>query len=87
MPAQDDETMLSELAERLGLEEEEADNFIGSAMKRLGYKARRMWEDDDSQGGGNNSGGDFFSTRRQGRSRDIPRGGQRRRASGFSNYE
>lgn len=84
MPAQDDQTMLEELAERLGLEDDEAENFISSAMSRLGYKLRRVFEDDPDNGG-NRGGGDFFSQRQQRRTREIRggRGGGRGRASGF----
>lgn len=83
MAAQEDQGMLEELAERLGLENDEADNFISSAMKRLGYRARRIFEDDDSGNNSGSGGGDFFSQKRQ-RTREIPnrRGGQRK-ASGF----
>jgi hypothetical protein len=82
MAAQEDQGMLEELAQRLGLEDDEADNFISSAMKRLGYRARRIFEDDDS--GNNNAGnGDFFASKRQARTREIPGRGQRRKASGF----
>lgn len=80
--AQEDQDMLSELAERLGLDDDETDSFIGDAMKRLGYRARRMWEDgdDDDRGRG---GGDTFSVRRNRSSRDIPRGRGSSRRSGF----
>ncbi len=81
MPAQEDQGMLEELAQRLGLEDDEADNFISSAMKRLGYRARRIFEDDE--GNGNNNGGDFFASKRQARTREISGRGQRRKASGF----
>lgn len=70
MSAQEDYDTFSAMAERLQLDEEEAENFIGSAMKRLGYKARQMWEDDDS--GGGNSGGDFFSAKRRERRSATP---------------
>jgi hypothetical protein len=64
MAAQDDFQALADLAERLGLEEDESENFITSGMKRLGYKARQMWEDNDDTDSGS-GGGDFFSTKRR----------------------
>lgn len=58
--AQEDFDLFSGLAERLGLDENEAESFVGSAMKRLGHRPRLLWEDgDDNNEGG--SGGDFFS--------------------------
>lgn len=73
MAAQDDYDMLSGLAERMGLEDNDRDDFLSSAMKRLGYKARAIWED----GGNDESNGDFFSRRRQ-----SGNSGNSRKASG-----
>jgi hypothetical protein len=86
MPAEDDFGSLSELAERLGLDDSEKENFISSGMKRLGYKARAIWEDsdNDNDGGGN---GDFFaSKRRERREVNDDKGSRRprREASGGS---
>ncbi len=63
MSAQEDLQHLTTLANRLELEDEERDKFIGSAMKRLGHKSRDVWEDGDGEG--SETGGDFFSTKRR----------------------
>ena len=64
MAAQEDYESFAALAERMQLEEDEAENFINSAMKRLGYKAKQIWEDDDG-GEGGKRGGDFFAPPRR----------------------
>jgi hypothetical protein len=63
MGAKDDHDLFTNVAEMLGLEDEEADSFISSAMKRRGHKAVTQWA--DSEGDSGNGGGDFFSQRRQ----------------------
>ena len=61
--AQEDFESLSEWAERLGLDESEAESFVGSAMKRLGHRPKLLWEDGESNSG--EGGGDFFSSMRK----------------------
>jgi hypothetical protein len=76
MPAKDDHDLLHQLAERLGLDDGETENFVTSSMRRLGHRAQIAWEDatpqDDEEGGG-----DFFSKKRQqrkvGGSQEEPR--------------
>jgi len=93
MPAQDDRQMLDELAERLGLEDDDREKFISSSMKRLGYKPRVDWDDPDPEGDGGKDDGDFFSRKRNERqSRDVSgrqRPGdqqQRQRSSGGGSF-
>lgn len=76
MPANEDYESLSDLADRLGLEDDEKESFIGSAMKRLGYIAKSLWEDAPA-GDGNGNGGDFFSTKRREKTREVPSGRSR----------
>ena len=73
--AQDDFDTLSALAERLGLDEDESHNFVSSSMKRLGYKAREMWEDGD--GDSKSGSGDFFGKKREERPARRQRSGDR----------
>jgi len=63
MPAKDDHDLLDALAERLGLDEGETENFVTSSMRRLGHKARIDWDDADDSG--DEKGGDFFSKKRE----------------------
>lgn len=79
--ANEDYDSLAALAERLGLDEDEGSRFITSSMKRLGHKAKTMWEDGDPASG--NDGGDFFSTRREAReTRATSKPQRERRAAG-----
>jgi hypothetical protein len=80
MGAQEDYQTFVEMAERLQLDEEEAEGFISSAMKRLGHKARQMWEDGD--GSGNGDGGDFFARRQGGQRQRRPATPSRGRQGG-----
>ena len=87
MPANDDYSMLSDLAEKLGLDDSESENFITSSMRRLGHRASIAWSDNEEQG--DKGGGDFFSKARE--KRDV-RGGRREqegrgRASGNSGWQ
>jgi len=93
MGLQEDRDMLDGLAERLGLEDNERDQFITSSMKRLGYRPRMDWDEPEPENnGGGNDGGDFFSRRQQRQSRDVgrsggrDRGGNGGRASGGYDY-
>ncbi len=69
MSAQDDFLKFSEIAELLGLENEENENFISSAMKRRGHKPVLTWADAEGDGDGDGNSGDFFSAKR--RTRDT----------------
>lgn len=60
--AEEDYSILAALAERLGLDEDQADGFVSSSMKRLGHKAKLMWE--DGEDGGNDDSGDYFTRKR-----------------------
>ena len=64
MAAEKDQEMLTDLAERLGLEDDEKENFVNSGMRRLGYKPREVWEDSDDDNP-KSSDGDFFTTKRK----------------------
>lgn len=53
MGAQEDYNMLSELADRMQVDDKEREGMIADGMKRLGHVARSVWEDakpDDSSG-------------------------------------
>lgn len=63
MSAKDDYGLLEDLAKRLGLDENESENFVSSSMRRLGHKMSTLWE--DAEGSGDSGGGDFFSRQRQ----------------------
>jgi len=86
MAAKDDFESLRDWAERLGLSEEEGENFITSSMRRLGHRARIDWDDAEESGGG--GGGDFFA-RRQGREQRKVTGQRQpqRRASGGGGWQ
>jgi len=81
MAAKDDFDLFSSVAEMLGLDSEESENFVTSAMRRRGHKPRIDW--DDNEEGGGEKGGDFF-TRRQRQTRQVgrPSGERGRKASG-----
>lgn len=84
MGAKDDKDLFDSVAEMLGLEDDERENFVTSAMRRRGHKPRIDW--DDAEGGQSEGGGDFFSKRRR-EQRQVggqrgQQGGQQRRASG-----
>jgi len=91
MAAADDHATLSELAERLGVDDEERDQFVSSSMKRLGYKPRTDWDDPDPDENKGNGGGDFFSRKReqnQRQQREVPgRGGQQRQRQQSGGYD
>lgn len=81
---------LHEMADELGLEDDERESFIESGMARKGYQQRSTWaEPDEDQGGGQR--GDFFATKRgnQREVRRVPgqgnRGGQQR-GGGLTRY-
>lgn len=81
MPAEDDYNIFAALAERMGLSDEESEQYITEHMKRLGYKMRTAW--DEPEGDGNNTSSmSFFKDKNQRERRTIePR---QRRASGDS---
>lgn len=60
MPAEDDYNKFSEFAKEIGLEGEDFEGFVNSAMKRKGYKPRTAWDDPEPEDGGKGDG-DFFS--------------------------
>lgn len=60
MPAEEDKIRFSDLADELGLEGEEKDNYIGEHMMRKGYRAVRDWLDPEPQTG-QAQGGQFFN--------------------------
>jgi len=63
MAAKDDFDLFNQVAEMLGLEPDETENFVTSAMRRRGHKPKIQWDDD--QENGSSGGGDFFSRRRE----------------------
>lgn len=85
MPAKDDHDILRQLAERLGLDEGESENFVTSSMRRLGHKPQINWADREEE---KEDGGDFFSKKREKRqvgnrppsAGDQPSGGWQYRA-------
>jgi hypothetical protein len=78
MGAKDDFDLFKSVSEMLGLDDEETENFVTSAMRRRGHKPRIDWDDSDE--GGDKSGGDFFSGRRRETRRVGPRQNDRGRA-------
>lgn len=82
MAAKDDFDLFHSVAEMLGLEDDETENFITSAMRRRGHKPRIDWDDSESEG--KESGGDFFSKKRETRQvRQRPEQQQQRRSGGW----
>lgn len=74
---------LTDLAQRMDLDDETSGKFINEAMEKLGYKATRVWTDPEPvQGGGQVSS--FF-----GGSKSAPRQGQptRGQKSGGSDWQ
>lgn len=63
MAAKDDFDLFNQVAEMLGLAEDETENFVTSAMRRRGHKPLIQWG--DSEEGGGEGGGDFFSRKRE----------------------
>lgn len=76
MTAQDDFLKFSEVAEMLGLKDDEHENFITSAMKRRGHKPKLDWVDGDDNDEENS--GDFFTPKRRAREteRKVSKGWQ-----------
>lgn len=81
MPAQEDHERFSGIADELGLEDDDRESFITSAMKRLGYKPRMAWDEREDDGGKGKDDGDFF-TRRQKRETRQVRPERKERSSG-----
>lgn len=84
MAAKDDFDLFQQVSEMLGLDEDETENFVTSAMRRRGHKPRIDWADNEEGGGG--GGGDFFQKRRETRrvgNRQAPRGRQANDAGGW----
>jgi hypothetical protein len=78
MAAKDDYDLFNSVAEMLGLEPEETENFVTSAMRRRGHKPKIQWDDDEESGSGDK--GDFFSRKRE--QRQV--GPRRQRPTGTS---
>jgi len=74
MAAKDDFDLFHSVAEMLGLDEDESENFVTSAMRRRGHKPRIDW--DDNAENNDQGGGDFFSKKRQQREVRRPSGRQ-----------
>lgn len=74
MAAKDDFDLFNQVAEMLGLEPEETENFVTSAMRRRGHKPLIQWGDSDGEDG--DKGGDFFTRKRQ--TRQVNRRGNDR---------
>lgn len=64
MGVEDDHKRFSEFAAEIGLEGDDAENFVNSSMKRKGYKPRMAWDEPEPQQEQQDDG-DFFSNRRQ----------------------
>jgi hypothetical protein len=82
MAAKDDWDLFNSVAEMLGLEPDETENFVTSAMRRRGHKPTINWADDEE--GDGDKGGDFFTRKREKRqvSGRQQRGGGRDQSSG-----
>lgn len=80
--AQEDYTRVTGLAADLKLEGEDLLGFVSDSMKRLGHKAKTVWEDAEPDGGNGGGGGDFFSRGRGGGGEGGSGGGQTRRVGG-----
>lgn len=61
MAAKDDFEALTDWAERLGLDEGQAENFITSSMRRLGHRPSVNWNDAEEGEGEGGGITDFFS--------------------------
>lgn len=91
--AEEDYNRVSGLAADLRLEGEDLLGFVSDSMKRLGHRARTVWEDATPEGGGDGGGGDFFTRNRQNNGGsgggDGGRGGgdRTRRVGGSGGYE
>lgn len=83
MPAADDQAILEDFAERMGFKDQEADDFVGEGMQRLGYTLKRLFTDPDNTGP--SAGTSMFNRSRQAQGGSGAPGGQRR-ASGGSQY-
>lgn len=66
MPAKEDHERFTSLAEELGIEDDDRENFISSAMERKGYKKRTAWDDPDPDPDKDGKGGnrDAFGARK-----------------------
>lgn len=69
---------LSDMAEALGLEDDERESFVNSGMERKGFKKTFTWADPDKED--NDSGGDFFSAKK--REKQTRQVGSQRRGDG-----
>ncbi len=83
--AQEDLEKFLGIAEELGLEDDEANSFVSSAMKRKGHRPKLSWEDADTSDG-DGSGGDFFSSITGGKRRET-RPTRPQRKSGGSDWQ
>jgi hypothetical protein len=91
MPASDDFEALTDWAERLGLDEGQAENFISSSMRRLGHRPSVNWNDAEE---GSDEGGslkDFFGGGKAREQRQVRgqqgQGQQRQRRGGGSDWQ
>lgn len=85
MSAKDDFDALTDWAERLGLEESQAESFITSSMRRLGHKPSVLWNDAEESQEEGGTLRDFFGGSKQREQRPV-RGQQQppqRKASGW----
>lgn len=76
MPAEEDHATISEMADRLGLEGDERDEYITEHMGRLKYRPRTVWddpEDEDGNGGGDNVKPGFFGKKAPAKKTAAPR--------------
>lgn len=86
MPGSVDDALdrLHEMADELGLEDDEREQFIESSMTRKGYQQRSTWAEPEGDDGGK-SGGDYF-TRRPQRGRETRRVPTDKGRGGFTRY-
>lgn len=82
--AQEDLERFLGIAEELGLEDDEANSFISSAMKRKGHRPKLSWEDADLNSDGD--GGDFFTSITGGKRRET-RSTRPQRKGGGSDWQ
>jgi hypothetical protein len=82
MGAQEDYARFSELAEELGFEEKEHENFVNKAMAKKGYKPVMNWTDPEPEGNEGESSSFFGSGGNRSQQRRNVGGGGRERSGG-----
>lgn len=91
MSAKDDFDALTDWAERLQLDEGQAESFITSSMRRLGHKPSVLWNDAEEGSDEGGSLSDFFGGGKRREQRRVQgqqgQGEQRQRRGGGSDWQ